>query len=387
MHLRNLTLPVLLLAILMLGCKKNQDPNQEYFKWILPGKSEKPLQFHKRRINLDTTLALETVMVYKLTKESAWEMMILKKIRGKEEDEKIFHKEISPAASLLDRILVKDFFKDGHNSIFLEFSHFSGSDAKLSHKKLMIWRSPFTDNSLLNKEIPAALLSKTAAPSSGSSDQGSPEIRWEDTNDDGHLELVLPSAGKKEEQVKYAYGKMNDYLDKEVLKFNGFEFVPFVIDKPFLVYRDIKLPDYLTPGQSQEVQFRISNLGSYTAKSYVTFTLSSQAMVQLKSLENFGKVYRPGRRIFNLKKNQDMTALQPVSEYTLYPWPKYRTYTFRFQITLPKESKEKELTILNRYSVQYRNRNTYEPNPKRTDLKTDQQGYPAYPFTIPVRVE
>lgn len=375
---------MLLIFLSIFSCKRYEDPNKPYYKYLGLQEGQKPLQFERRRVNLDSSLALEILLIYKNSKGAPWLMTILKKKRGEESYFPFYTKEIAESPLLLDRIVIKDFFKDSFNSIYIEFSRYKSAENKDNQnqeKIIQLYRYPFRKGPVLYREIPASLLTEKNQHQKESS---SHLIDWEDTNSDGRLELILPKVKTKEKSLEYAYGKMNKYKDMEILKFNGIEFIPFSIDKPFLYFQSVEIPKKIKKGQEQEVFYRISNLGAYSAKIYLTFSIQEIAKLRGKSLKNYGRSYRPGYSIFHLGKKENMRAKYPLVEYTMYPWPRFRTFTFRLSVEIPKRSKLEKLTLLTRYSSQYLNRNIYFPAPDRKDLARDQQGMPAYSASVDI---
>jgi hypothetical protein len=381
----------LLFAFSLLGpaaCDRYEDPNAKYYPFMNLQEGEKPLQLKTRRINLNKSLALEILLVHKKDKESPWCMTILKKKPGKKEYKTWRRLELAPKTALLDRLLVQDFFLDGFNSVELEFSLFEDG-SKLNKKRVLLARAPF-DKPLLQREFaldpqnsrPTTDNDKKTKKKKDSQAKSSP-IHWEDTNQDGHLELVLPgkASDKKKKEPKYAYSLSRRYQNATIYKFNGIEFRTFQPDKPFFFYSKIDIPDKVQPGQSYNSTFRISNLGAYTAKCYHSFSFMPPIQVKVTSLKHLARYYRPGRQIFNISQKEYMRARHPLLEYTISPWPKKRTYTMKMELTIPKSVKDHDkLFILHRSSFEYRGRNTYSPSPQGSDypFKTDQQGMPSY---------
>lgn len=374
----------------LFACDRNEDPNAKYYPFLNLQKQEKPLQLKTRRVNLDKSLALEILLVHKKDKGSPWRMAILKKKSGKKEYKTWRRLELAPKNALLDRLLVQDFFLDGFNSVELEFSLFNNGQ-KLDKKKVFLTRAPF-DKPLLERKFAIEQHKNKSAAQKNEKSKNSEDspIRWEDTNQDGHLELVLPAkaGNKKKKKLKYAYSLSQRYQNASIYKFNGIEFRSFQPDKPFFFYSEIELPDKVQPGKSYHGKFRISNLGAYTSKSYHSFSFAPPIQVKVTSLKHLARYYQPGRQIFNIGQKEYMRARYPLLEYTVSPWPQKRTYTMKMKLTIPKNLKNNnKLLIMHRSSFEYRGKNTYSPSPKEGSdypFKTDQQGMPSYWHSVEI---
>lgn len=372
------------------GCRKYSDPNARFYKYLgLPDKS-KPLELEKRRVNLDKNHALEILLVYKSNKGAPWKMAILKKKLGSNDYKKIFEETISHKEDLLDRLLVKDFFKEGFNSISLEFSTYEAGREK-GLKKFIVYRLPSTIKArgTLGQMAQRAIFFDTVEYDASSKASEESPIKWIDTNEDGQLEIVTSKKENNEKEKEYAYSKLNLYKGAKIYKFNGVEFMNFSLDKPFLFYKDIVVPGILKPGDKGEIIYRVVNLGIYSPKSYLSFSFPMKNRVRVLSLKNLARRYGKGSSIFHLRKKTYIRAKYPLVEYSIFPWPKRRIYTFRLEISVPENTKNDTVEILHRASLEYRGRSIFVPDPN-SDVKTgsliprqkDQQGFPSYPTRI-----
>jgi hypothetical protein len=164
------------------------------------------------------------------------------------------------------------------------------------------------------------------------------------------------------------------------------------VDQPFLYYKKIILPQNLKQGESGEVIFKMTNLGTYTPKAYMTFSFPQKVKHKILSLKNVGRNYETGSRIFHLKSRGYISAKYPLIEYSIFPWPNKRVYTFKMQVLAQKDMKEDKMLLLQRASLEARGRSIFTPPPGEKDdlgkngyqTDIDQQGFPAYLFKVKI---
>ncbi len=388
------------------GCEKHKDPNAPFYKYLSLQQNQKPLHFEKRRINLDKSFALEILLVFKVAKDSDWYLMILKKKPAQEEY--FVHSKIKVADKddILDRVLIKDLFLDAYNSVGLEFSRVPELTKQTDHqtdknntspkyKKITVFRYPDT-SAIWSQKFAVTnqrkkILTQQAKASSSAKEKSSDNdlfFQWQDTNGDGHYELLVPSNTESDDKQQYAYSAAQGLKNFDIYKFNGVEFVNFDPAKPFFYFRQLKMPAKVQAGKKYDIDIKITNLGGYTAKSYFSISAEPAALFTMQSLKQFGRIYRPGSSVFHYRKNGHIRSSYPLVEYTVFPWPKKRTYTFRLTMKIPEKTKAKQIVLKHRAAVEFRGRSTYLPDAshKSSKIQTDQQGFPAYFHVLPLIV-
>ena len=186
---------------------------------------------------------------------------------------------------------------------------------------------------------------------------------------------------KKYPRVPYEFNKESQLLlfPKDSgytarLRWNGRELVPWYPGEPLFVYLPIRVTEMK---DGKDIVLQIRNDGGPALLSYISLTFPEGAVVT-PSGRDPGRLYRPGSSVHR-RRGGPMRAQSPLLEATVRGWRPFHRATVHFRLAQADRAGGFTARVVTRTSNENR---LSPPDESSVAVSRDQQGYPAYAFSV-----